>query len=252
MPAFRRIAAVLLAALSGGAIGYDAVDRLGASESAPGGTGGLAARSLDPAAGPPRIFVPDDTLAFAVARPGIVGAERPARPRSAWTLRSEPSGFADVLNVYLSVPSDAPLACGARRRASLMLRCLEDRTAIYIAHDCATPAIDPDGWQVDLRLDDGAAETRWMQVDSRGEAFGHWDYRDARTLMETLLEGETLHVRFDDIEGRRSAMRFPLDGLDAALPDLTRACHWSDVPPWQDATEVSVNGSGPESGPGDG
>ena len=114
-----------------------------------------------------------------------------------------------------------------------MLRCLQDRTAVYIAHDCATPPGDPDGWQVEQRLDTAATSTAHMEVDSHGEAFGYWQYRPARTLIENLIRADNLHLRFTDADGLTSEMRFPLTGLTEALPTLSAACNWSDVAPWE-------------------
>lgn len=150
-----------------------------------------------------------------------------------WTSLQEAGAFDDLTNVYLSVPSDAPLSCGARRRASLMLRCLEDRTSIYVAHDCATPPIHSGGWDVDLRLDQNPVEQTRMQVDSRGEALGHWEYQEARILIERLTTADRLHMRFTDDSGVTTALQFPLTGLGDHLDDLRDACHWSDVPPWE-------------------
>ena len=182
--------------------------------------------------------------------PGAVNAWRcgialPIRPRNVeivsasadtgpegWTLVEELSAFTDTMNVFLSVPSDRPMACGPRRRATLMLRCLDDHTAIYVAHDCATPQIGRDGWDADLRLDDRPVEEITLTPTHLGDGFGHFDYRSARTMIERLEGARVLHLRFKDIEGYRTEMSFPIAGLSAPLAKLKSACAWSAVPPW--------------------
>ncbi|SDY60179.1 Type VI secretion system VasI, EvfG, VC_A0118 [Jannaschia faecimaris] len=162
----------------------------------------------------------------------IIVPEPPA-PRQPWTLRQEAATVTDLTNVYLSVPSEEALTCGPRRRASLILRCLEDQTSVYIAHDCATPPTDPDGWPVDLRLGDGPATRMLMQVDSQGEALGHWEHQAARILIERLLTADTLHLGFADADGIANRMHFPLSGLGSRLDTLKTACHWAAVPSWE-------------------
>ncbi|SFI89615.1 type VI secretion system-associated protein TagO [Jannaschia pohangensis] len=218
MPSIPRPLIYLTAALSGIAVGYSLPSDAPETDVPP-----RVVRDVAPPA-------PPMPVALTVGDADVVEDE-PAGP--AWVLRTEPAAFDDLTNVYLSVPSDQPLRCGPRRRASLMLRCLEDRTAIYIAHDCATPPMDPEGWDVDLRFDQNAVQNVDLPVDSHGEAFGHWTYREARTLMEELLSAQTLSVRFTDLTGTESQMSFPVASLAEPLETLKQACHWSAVPPWE-------------------
>lgn len=229
-----RIFAVLIAAASGIAIGYGVTDMTGSG--IPEGTAETTVF---------RDNLPPPVLAIArpvVARAEIVPQHNVAAVRPRWTLRQDAAVFDDLTNIYVSVPSIAPLRCGPRRRATLMLRCLEDRTAVYIAHDCPTPPGDPAGWQVDLRLDDGPVQTVAMEIDSLGEAIGHWDYPAARTFIEALLPVEDLAVRFTDATGQRSEMTFPVAGLAPHLDRLSAACHWSPTPPWAQTAAAPATG----------
>ncbi|MEM8848962.1 MAG: type VI secretion system-associated protein TagO [Pseudomonadota bacterium] len=159
-------------------------------------------------------------------------APPPAEPVSVWNTRQDPSAFTGLMDVFVTVASNDPVACGSRRRASLILRCLDDRTSALIGHDCETPPIEQDGWPIELRLDDGPiVDARWLP-DARGETFGQWTYREARTFIETLIPSETLHVRFDDIHGVTSEMSFPIWGLEEALEPLQHSCGWSERAPW--------------------
>ncbi|WP_298430057.1 hypothetical protein [uncultured Jannaschia sp.] len=213
-----RSLALLLALASGYALGRagDAV---------------MAGAAAAPAMPGPQLAPPVDVAAEIVAAP----ATPPAIPKPApspWTVLTEDSTFDGFANVYLSTPSDAPLTCGARRRATLFLRYVRDRTAAYIAHDCQTPARDADGWPVELRLDDGPATATRMQVDDRGESLGYWTYEGARTFIEDLAGRRTLHARFTDQNGRIEQLSFPISGLALHLDALSAACHWSETPPW--------------------
>ncbi|WGH79369.1 hypothetical protein [Jannaschia ovalis] len=154
-----------------------------------------------------------------------------------WRVLEEAAAFSGLCNVFLSVPSGAPLTCGPRRRATLFLRCLEDRTAAYVAHDCQTPG-GAEGWPVGLRLDAGEPRVAMLDVDRRGEAFGHWDYRGAREFIESLLGAERLHLRFTDGSGTTERVTFPVADLAAPLARLAAACHWSEVPPWAAASDA--------------
>ncbi|WP_371154840.1 type VI secretion system-associated protein TagO [Jannaschia sp. 2305UL9-9] len=178
---------------------------------------------------------PLDRLRCAVPRrasPTDVEMMSASTPTSRWTLREEDSAFGGPQNVFLSAPSDGPATCGRRVRASLILRCLDDQTAIYVIHECATPRIGSEGWAADIRLDDEAVERLRMTPTHQGDGFGHFTYRDARTLIDRMRNAAHLHLRFQDIEGISTELRFATGGLASDLAKLTRACGWSDVAPW--------------------
>lgn len=184
-----------------------------------------------------------------VARPvHPIGVEQTAyAPNGDWTVLQEDSAFSATTNVFLSVPSTRPLTCGRRQRASLILRCLQDQTALYIVHDCATPRIADEGWAADLQLDDDALQRVRMTPTQMGDGFGHFAYRDARPLIERLEAAQILHLRFADIEGISTEMQFPLSGLTRDVGTLKTACGWSEVPPWAKNTAPEQSaGSGTE------
>lgn len=228
-----RVLSIMLAAASGTAIGYALTEATGTHITL----------------SKPQATVFRDSLPPPVLAASQIPPTRSAPEMPGWTLRQEPAVFDDLTNVYLSVPSIAPLRCGPRRRATLMLRCLEDRTAAYISHDCATPPGDPTGWQADLRLDDGPVKSVQMEVDSLGEAIGHWQYPAARTFIEALLPADTLAVRFIDARGQQSDMTFPVAGLAPHLEQLRGACHWSEIPPWGHDESTIVAATAPVPAP---
>ncbi|MEM8824031.1 MAG: hypothetical protein AAGF30_10515, partial [Pseudomonadota bacterium] len=169
MGALVRVLAVLIAVLSGMAIGYrlarpDMHKDIGRSIEQP----------LEPAAAAPAIDVPSRA---AIQGPLPRTEDTPPDhqpplttsiavsvlpPPPAWHVRQDASGFNGSTDVFVSVTSDDPVACGTRRRAALILRCLDDRTSVLIGHGCNTPARGPDRWPIDLRLDDGSiTQTDW-------------------------------------------------------------------------------------------
>ncbi|MGC1260390.1 MAG: hypothetical protein WA873_06965, partial [Jannaschia helgolandensis] len=132
MPLPFRAAAYLVATLSGASLGY--------SISGGGGDGAVPRNTMPstlPVGTPP--VTPVATPETMSDGPPPTTVQTTAAPdgdtfdTSGWTLRSEVSDFDNLTNVFLSVSSDRPLPCGPRRRATLMLRCLQDRTAVYIA-----------------------------------------------------------------------------------------------------------------------
>lgn len=247
-----RAFAIVLAALSGGLIGYDLASR------------DRADTGRAPVQGPPPpsaeservVTTPGTARAQVVEAPRRPVAPRPLVPPSppdsmptrvpstngpAWRIRQEASAVAGLTNVFLSVPSRDPVSCGTRRRATLILRCLDDRTTALIGHDCETPFRGGRSWPVAWQLDDlPVTDSHWLP-DARGETFGRWTYREARTFIEALMAGETLRVRFDDAAGVTSEMSFPIAGLDRALPPLRAACGWSERAPWE-PSETGTDG----------
>ncbi|GIT89885.1 hypothetical protein JANAI62_06310 [Jannaschia pagri] len=150
-----------------------------------------------------------------------------------WRQETEAQPFGPSQDVFLSVPSLGVSSCGLRRRATLILRCLRDRTAALVIHDCATPLIGNEGWAVDLRLDDGPVERARLRPTHMGDGFGHFTYQPARILIERLETAEHLHLQFADIEGVNATLSFPVAGLSDVVVPLKQACSWSEQPPWE-------------------
>lgn len=217
----RTFCAFLLAVASGIAVGYD-LPRFSH------GSGDVVMAPARPA--PLDISVRRPSALLEDMEAPVAVSDTPWRP--SWTMRSEQSPFSGRTNVYLSTASDGPLRCGPRRRATLMLRCQEDATTAYVAHDCDTPTLDDEGWHMELVIDDGPLEPLQLQSDDRGEALGFWTYREARPFIERLMDARQLHLRFTDLRGRQNEMSFDLEGLGDEIGALRQACGWSAIPPW--------------------
>ncbi len=217
----RTFCAFVLAVASGIAVGYDLPRILD-------GSGEVAMAPARPA--PLDVVVRRPSALLEDRESAVLMSDTPWRP--SWTMRSEQSPFSGRTNVYLSTASNGPLRCGPRRRATLMLRCQEDATTAYIAHDCDTPTLDGDGWDVEFVLDDGPLETLQLLSDDRGEALGFWTYREARPFIERLMRARQLHLRFADLRGRQNEMSFDIAGLEDEIGTLRQACGWSAIPPW--------------------
>ncbi|KIT14582.1 type VI secretion system-associated protein TagO [Jannaschia aquimarina] len=153
---------------------------------------------------------------------------------TAWRTEIDLSDLDGTHDVFLSVPSAAPLRCGAGR-ATLFLRCLGDRTAAFIWHGCDAAKLVPDTRAVTLRVDDGPIRHARWQVGGDSATLGLWEYRPARRLIEAIQNGRVLHVAFRDHIDRTHEMSFPVAGLREAGAPLRIACGWSDVlPPGDD------------------
>ncbi|MGB3408568.1 MAG: hypothetical protein WBA67_13875 [Jannaschia sp.] len=183
-----------------------------------------------------------ETLRCGIRRAAVASVEAPRNVElvsattepDGWVLREDVSAFSGTTDVFLSVPSEGVTTCGRQVRASLILRCLDDQTAAYVVHDCATPTLGSDGWAVDLRFGSGPSDQVRMTPTAIGDGFGHFEYRAARTLIEALEAADALHLRFADIEGFSTELRFDVRGLSRQVGVLKRACGWSRVPPWSE------------------
>lgn len=143
-----------------------------------------------------------------------------------WRTEIDLSDFAGTNDVFLSSRSEKALRCG-EGHATLFLRCLQDRTALFIWHGCVVPS-DQQLFQVEMSIDGGAVETLTWQVGGEAATLGLWAYDDARRLIEKFYGADRVALRYEDALGLKREMAFPITGLKRAIVPLRIACGWSE------------------------
>ncbi len=148
----------------------------------------------------------------------------------AWDVSVETSEMDDSTSVYLSLRSLEPVACSAygdRQKLTLLIRCVENTTAMYFTGNSCHFADGFDGYgRADLRVDDHSAYEVRMFDSTDSKALGFWRGRKAIPQIKRLLGGETLLLRTTPFGMSPFTAKFPIAGIDEAIKPLRAACHW--------------------------
>ena len=147
-----------------------------------------------------------------------------------WDVRIETSAFDDTTTVFISVNSEEPLTCGhglnGGQPATLMLRCTENTTSMFLATDCHLASGHGGYGNIDLRIDDEAAFDLSFEASTNNRALGLWNGGRAIGPIKRLLGADRLLMRFTPYAENAQTVKFPISGLDEAIIPLREACNW--------------------------
>lgn len=146
----------------------------------------------------------------------------------AWLVRLDKSEFKDTTDVYMSVESDEELPCGMfdRSKATLLIRCKENTTSLFISTSCHLTSGHGGYGRVEYRIDDRKSVTRSFTDSTNNRALGLWNGGSSIPMIKQMLDGETLLTRFTPFNESAVTARFQIKGLNTAIAPLREACHW--------------------------
>ncbi len=180
----------------------------------------------------PCIFVKSDTdrLSCYDEESGIKLPSKAASIRSDWNVVTETSVLTDDKNVYISTNSKERIACGWASNSStatLLVRCQENTTAIYLRTDCHVASSDYDNYgDITYRIDDLPAKTRGFSASSNNKALGLWSGGASIPFIKRLLGHDKLIMRFTPYSESPETVTFNIAGLNEKIKPLREACNW--------------------------
>ncbi len=146
---------------------------------------------------------------------------------SPWTVRSTQSEMTDDTTVVLTVRTESALPCGySPSPATLVLRCSENKTVIYINTTCHLASGTGGYGQVTYRFDDNSAETREFSDSTDNRALGLWSGGKSIPLINKMFGNSSALFRFTPYGDSPVTARFDISGLEEAITPLREACHW--------------------------
>jgi type VI secretion system protein VasI len=154
---------------------------------------------------------------------------RKVQQDSAWDIRSETSAFQDTTDVYMRLESEGVVACnqfGPSQKATLLLRCMENSTNLYIATNCHLASGFHGYGEVEYRIDQNKARTKQFDSSTDNKALGLWSGGTAIPMIKEMFGAETLLVRFTPFNMNPVTASFPISGTESAVSELRKACHW--------------------------
>lgn len=116
-----------------------------------------------------------------------------------------------------------------RHRATLIVRCQENRTAVFIQTGTAASVEsgDLDRHTVQIRLDDGVAfSQKWSESTNNEALFAPSPIPLARQIVDT----DRMVVRFTPFNANPATLVFDVRGFDQHVGQVAETCHWSVEP----------------------
>lgn len=156
--------------------------------------------------------------------------EPEAPPKGDWSVRTEKSDFKDTQDVFAKIDSSSGVRCNwdsTPRPITLLLRCLENTTAMMIITHCHVTSGHGGYGKVDLRVDEGSAFAREFEASTSNDTLGLWSgRRSIPVIRDRLIGGETLKVRFTPFNDSPVQAEFNITGIGEAIEPLRKSCGW--------------------------
>jgi type VI secretion system protein VasI len=140
-----------------------------------------------------------------------------------WIFSKEKSALHNREDVWLRVSSRNTEGdqIGSPERATLWLRCMENKTNVIIGFNRYTS----DDQSVHYKLDDGSIQTQWMETLRGGEGVGIWSGSRAIPFIKEMLGKDDLMLSYETYTGPVE-FAFDISGLSSRIGPLAAACGW--------------------------
>ena len=151
-------------------------------------------------------------------------AAAPEQNGSQWRYSEERSALDNRKDVWLSVESKNTEgnAIGSPIRATLWLRCMENKTNVLIGFDRYTT----DNQNVRFRLDEDPVQKQWMETMRGGEGIGIWSGSRAIPFIKKLFGKDSMVLAYDTYTGPVE-FTFDISGVREQIAPLAEACSWT-------------------------
>lgn len=146
-----------------------------------------------------------------------------------WIVSTDKSEFKDTTDVIVALRSENTLSCknyGAAEKASLILRCSENTTAMYLATDCHLASGHGGYGQVEYRFGEKPAHKREFNASTDNKALGLWSGRKSISMIKAMLGSERAIFRFTPYGNSPVTAKFNITGIDDAIAPLRKECGW--------------------------
>ncbi|OIQ42799.1 MAG: hypothetical protein BM560_01040 [Roseobacter sp. MedPE-SWde] len=146
-----------------------------------------------------------------------------------WQIRIESSEFRDTTDVFLSLASENTLSCrgyGTPKPANLVVRCLENTTALIITTDCHLTSGHGGYGRVEYRFDEKPARKREFTESTNNRSLGLWTGGKSIPFIKGMLGSDRAIFRFTPYSSNPVTAKFNITGLDEAIAPLREECSW--------------------------
>lgn len=153
----------------------------------------------------------------------VPAIQKPEPQGKQWRYTDETSALDNRKDVWLNVTSKNTEgnAIGSPTRATLWVRCMENRTNLLIGFERYTT----EDQSVKFRLDDGSIQTQWMEIMRSGDGIGIWSGSRAIPFIRNMFGKEEMVIAYNTYTGPVE-FSFDISGLSKRIEPLASACNW--------------------------
>lgn len=164
---------------------------------------------------------PDQPDEIVTEAPSVVPDVEPGGKQ--WRYKDETSALDNRKDVWLSLTSKNTEgnAIGSPIRATLWVRCMQNKTNLLIGFDRYTT----DNQNVKYKLDDGPVQKQWMATMSGGDGIGIWSGSRAIPFIKRMFSKDSLVISYNTYTGPVE-FSFDISGLKERIDPLATACQW--------------------------
>lgn len=148
-----------------------------------------------------------------------------APTQDGWVARTETSPVDDRQNVFLSRTAESEITgwLGKKHRPTLMIRCKENRTEMFVTTGMAASVEYRDQHTVTIRYDkEPAFEVRMGDSTDKEALF----FGDAIPQIKRMMGQQEMLFRFTPFNASPAMTTFKVAGLEEAIKPLRTACGW--------------------------
>lgn len=147
-----------------------------------------------------------------------------------WRVRERGSEMMDFENIYASLQSENEVRHQYSHqrntgKARLLIRCMDNSTAMTIRMDGQFLA-DIQGYgSVDIRIDDGVTRSYRFVESTDNKELGQWR-GNAIPLLKRMIGAETIRFEVTPYNESPQVMRFDARGIDNVISSVRERCSW--------------------------
>ncbi|TWI29714.1 type VI secretion system-associated protein TagO [Paracoccus sulfuroxidans] len=155
-------------------------------------------------------------------------ASETVETESEWKVEIDKSKLDDTTQVTMALESNEPVRkrFGGSEKGSLLIRCKENTTALYILWAGNFMADLQGRGRVDYRVDDRAAKRVNMDESTDNMALGLWNGGKSIPFIKDMYGASSLYVRATPFSESPVEMTFNVSGIEEASKPLREACGW--------------------------
>lgn len=176
-----------------------------------------------------RLSCYDRVTEYSPPEPDQIDQEDPA-DFGEWSISERRSEMTDFQNIFASLSSENQVWHQydfQRRtgRARLLVRCMDNRTALTIGMDGKFLADNGGYGSVSVRIDDATARTYRFRESTDNMVLGLWR-GSAIPLLKNLIGAEEVRFEITPFNESAQVMRFDVRGIDNVIARVRDRCSW--------------------------
>ena len=147
-----------------------------------------------------------------------------------WALQEKRSQLTDSRDIYASVDASNSVSCRSglnTHRPTLMIRCMENTTAIFFSTDCFMASTDyNDSGHINYRLDKLTPGKIRAQESTNHKSLGLWRGHSSIPFIKKMEGRNSLLIRMRPYSESAFEVTFDITGINEVISDVRKACHW--------------------------